>query len=855
MSSYMSIPELSSESSFKSHDPVRSDEVGILEWNEYFLKTHKQLLDEHNANTLQTCRVLVLSGTDLRDTYEIDGEISTVMSDEELRNDDTYKKDKDKADMLEDSLKESNLTFKVMNISKYFHDFENMDEQDITKCKEKMIEAIQNAMPTLLVLPFQAVRFSDVENKGNIVEKMIESDAIDNSRKRKTEWDGMNGLIASDIVNELRNNGMWKEPMVATSKFLILKTLNMLETMKTLMTSNTTTNESGLRDSLPRILNRLKRLYGQEFITILFVSGGRGKDGESGFTRRKLLNKKFYEQMCKVLGVLTQDEPSPTIQSVHMDADRNALLKNRLYKKIRFNVLDIKHFHKEGEGDKEGLIEHVRALNPSAIIIDWSYSKNADVANVLTKSGIVAEMWLKCERTCIVGMSGKGWIDLDDKQTIALRDIIKHIDHLNGVILVGGHGTGTTLLACEVAKIKMAAWGENHEVFDFFCVDCSEFDNSVSNSSILNMFKNDVFVNEESANERYFYTLNKVEKESGIKKITSFKELLLTFQGMFEKRDKNNDRKKVLMLDEIPASFFFKNRSLNDAFDFEWNPNIFVVGCISPVIDKDESDFKEKLKDINKKSLLETNHILFSQLDVTYRNSFPIQIFYNVFLAHYSLLSKKGDQDILTGMMQQPQMDPNASDGMGSNLPSGPKPTFFIINKKLQELSDEELSIFETKVLKKIRGQDKSLSSMCIRGYGEECPFCRAINLKFQNKDDSTIKLFHKGGYRDSSGFRGCEQNNLILHIDDASGGAFVFEGFSRARQNLIVIISQTELKRNYPFQNTIKEMLTHEKKCKNQQCKENGSDKLKVVDVEYIGLKDEGIDGGLTDESSISGN
>ena len=91
----------------------------------------------------------------------------------------------------------------------------------------------------------------------------------------------------------------------------------------------------------------------------------------------------------------------------------------------KFNVLNIKHFHKEGEGDKKGLIKYVEALNPSAIIIDWCYSKHSDVANVLTKSGIVAEMWLKYERTCIVGMSGKGWIDLDDKQTSALREITK----------------------------------------------------------------------------------------------------------------------------------------------------------------------------------------------------------------------------------------------------------------------------------------------------------------------------------------------------------------------------------------------------------------------------------------------
>ena len=264
----------------------------------------------------------------------------------------------------------------------------------------------------------------------------------------------------------------------------------MLQTMKTLMTSNTTTTESGIRDSLPRILNRLKRLYGQEFLTILIVSGGHGKDGESGFTRKHLLYHKFYEETCKLVGILPLSEPSTNIQTLHIDAEKKALLRNRLYKKIRFNVLNIKYFHEEGEGDKEGLIKYVRALNPSAIIIDWCYSRHADVANVLTKSGIVSEMWLKYERTCIVGTSGKGWIDLDDKQSTVLHEIINQIDSLNGVILMGGHGTGKTLLACEAAKIKMAALGKNHEMFDFYCIDCREDPGSDLKSSILNILKN-----------------------------------------------------------------------------------------------------------------------------------------------------------------------------------------------------------------------------------------------------------------------------------------------------------------------------------------------------------------------------
>ena len=195
--------------------------------------------------------------------------------------------------------------------------------------------------------------------------------------------------------------------------------------------------------------------------------------------------------------------------------------------------------------------------------------------------------------------------------------------------------------------------------------------------------------------------------------------------------------------------------------------------------------------------------------------------------------------------MQQPQMNPNTSypsqDGKGTNLPSGPKPTCFITNEKPDELSDDELTILKTKVVGKIRGRDKSLSAICISNFVSanvfECPFCRSINSQFQNKEDATQNLFHQElsssvKIMNSSGFRGCEQNNLIFHILDGYASPIFMECFSRARETLMVILSKEE---NY-FSNTIKEILTHDQQCENRKCKQYGWNELKVVDVEYIG-------------------
>ena len=99
-----------------SSDHSSIHELQSMAWYKWFLKTQGQLLDGHIATALMRCRVLILSGTDLSDTHETDGEMNTVMNDDELRNKDVYRKDKNKAKLLEGSLKESSLTFKVIDM-------------------------------------------------------------------------------------------------------------------------------------------------------------------------------------------------------------------------------------------------------------------------------------------------------------------------------------------------------------------------------------------------------------------------------------------------------------------------------------------------------------------------------------------------------------------------------------------------------------------------------------------------------------------------------------------------------------------------------------------------------------------
>ena len=56
------------------------------------------------------------------------------------------------------------------------------------------------------------------------------------------------------------------------------------------------------------------------------------------------------------------------------------------------------------------------------------------------------------------------------------------------------------------------------------------------------------------------------------------------------------------------------------------------------------------------------------------------------------------------------------------------------------------------------------------------------------------------------------------------------------------MISSKSGLEIDDPFRKTIRGLLKHEEKCENQKCKEQGWDKLKVIDVEYIGLTDDEV-------------
>ena len=97
---------------------------------------------------------------------------------------------------------------------------------------------------------------------------------------------------------------------------------------------------------------------------------------------------------CEVVGVKPQNEnhnsiPPPESQDKDPDANEYAMLNVTAFEDMKFHVLNLKHFH----DNTEGLLSHVNSYKPNGIVLDWCYSQDGDVANLLLTSGILLRLF------------------------------------------------------------------------------------------------------------------------------------------------------------------------------------------------------------------------------------------------------------------------------------------------------------------------------------------------------------------------------------------------------------------------------------------------------------------------------
>ena len=652
------------------------------------------------------------------------------------------------------------------------------------------------------------------------------------------------GMLGADVLKLLRKKpSLWQEPLLVTENCLIFKTKNIIQSNYTFLSSATMTTASGIEDSLPNLLDGIKRLGSPEYISILCISGTHGNlEGLSGFSDLSLLERKFYEETCKLLGIKEVTKPDPKAQPLDENAEDDAILRDPLYRMMKYNALDIKHFHK----NEEGLIEYVRAFDPNAIVLDWCFTKDGDVAKILCKSGILSELWLKHERTSMVGITDGRWISLDQEQTQYLKEGSKRVgnNEVKHFVLFGGHGSGKTVLGVQTAKIVLGKLKEkypNNNVL--FVVHAGEavLERSPLLQNIEGMLKEEDCI-------KHYYTLKTLQEESGIEKEPYWwrlNDILRGIQIVFEKKYNDPRINKVVLIDEAePVTVFYKDKnwcSLEDQFDK--NESMYTITCVTPFSTKEANIIvKEKLKKMEEKRLLE-NQIMIRQLKVSYRNSSQIQLFYNVYQAHFNSLAKDKDRDILTGEMKQPEMDPNHSsnqDGETNLLPLGPKPILLLSKKEFKKWSDNDIKEIQEKVVNMMDMNTNSFAALCFNREGKECRLCQKLNEEYQTKDDSTIKMgYMKIGDKWYDNVKGCEKDQLVIHHSGLFNYNNQFEYISRARKRLILIMDSKDLESEKPFFEIMKELRNHSETCKNDMCKEHGWNKKEVVEVVEVDKKD----------------
>ena len=812
--------------------------VQPVSWENYFLDRHT-ILEQNGVINKPCTRVLILSGTDI-DAND-NSTIRTVLSDVTLKNKERWKEESRKIERLKSSSEANQITFTVLDMGEYFSDFKQVTPDNLRNHNKQILQDIQKFHPTVIVLAFCGAKFLSPINMLDTVTELIR---LDKNTPEGAKFDGTDGIVAADIVKVLRKKpSLWEVPLFNNKKCLLFKTKNIFQSNHTLLTSTTPTDYLGIEDFVPRLLDRIKLLGSPECIRILFVSGTHGSsNGSSGFNELSFLETGFYVQDCKMLGIKSHgSKPYPIAQTLEGNAEKDAILRNPLYRMMKFNVLDIQHYHK----DEKGLITYVRTFAPTAIVLGWCYTKYGDVANILCKSGILAELWLKHERTSMVGFGNGKLINLDTEQTKYLHDVSKMLENneVKHFVLFGGHGSGKTVLGVQTANIVMGKLQEEEPHMDsvLFVINSENWCSTEKGPLLQNietMFKDEDCV-------KHFYPLKKLREESGIKKEPSswrLNDVLRAIQMVCEKKFKEQRMNKVILTDESNALDVFCRDGrlcrLEDQFD--QNESMYTITCVNPVSIKGFNNITlQRLAKMDEKSLLEDHEIMVRQLEVTYRNSRDIQLFYNVYQAHFKLLAKDEDRSILTGEMKQPQIDPNHSfnqDGETSSLPLGPKPTLLLIKKECKKWSDNDIQDIQENVAGLMDGNTNSFAALCFNPDRKDCALCQKTNDEYQNKDDSTIKMgsINVGGKRYFN-VQGCEKDNLVIHCGELPYYNYQFENISRARKRLILIMDLQHLDSENTFSKIMKELRYHSKTCSNDECQKRKWDDKDVVEIMMI--------------------
>ena len=129
-------------------------------------------------------------------------------------------------------------------------------------------------------------------------------------------------------------------------------------------------------------------------------------------------------------------------------------------KGIEFKLIDINAFYEEGDNcNIDKLKEKIDEIKPSFALISICFSETLDLRFALEMAGIFPK--LRLEGSLRMATQGKQ-IELDPKQSEFLYTMAEEIEKT--AILHGPEGSGKTILAMEVVKMKLSHYMKKHNL-------------------------------------------------------------------------------------------------------------------------------------------------------------------------------------------------------------------------------------------------------------------------------------------------------------------------------------------------------------------------------------------------------
>ena len=185
--------------------------------------------------------------------------------------------------------------------------------------------------------------------------------------------------------------------------------------------------------------------------------------GLGRFMIKNLPNWTVNRKNAKILIICgAHGDPDGSIKAKAEDASPKAMkdkwIKDQLISEDQVEVLDIFDYIKGGTGSRHEiedtkLVDKVRTMNPGIIAICVCYSHLSQIHLILSEAGILSVQ--KLERDLQLSTKGR-CISLDETQRKLLFTVSESKNITKNIIIHGPEGSGKTILALEVVKMKLS---------------------------------------------------------------------------------------------------------------------------------------------------------------------------------------------------------------------------------------------------------------------------------------------------------------------------------------------------------------------------------------------------------------